>query len=142
VVAVKDAKDDLGAASAVLARTELAFYSGTDVLTLPLLAVGGVGVVSVVGHVATHLIKEMIVAFDAGDALRARALHQRLLPAYEGIFRTQGAILAKAALNLAGLPAGPLRPPLVEATEAQCAQLRHDLEAAGIAPVTAGKGSA
>ena len=50
---MKDAKDDLAAASAVLARTDLAFYAGTDVLTLPLLAVGGAGVVSVVSHVAT-----------------------------------------------------------------------------------------
>jgi 4-hydroxy-tetrahydrodipicolinate synthase len=132
VVAVKDAKDDLAASSTVIARTDLAYYSGTDVLTLPLLAVGGAGVVSVVSHVATPLIKEMIVAFDAGDALRARALHQQLLPAYEGMFRTQGAILAKAALNAAGLPAGPTRLPLVDATEAQCAQLKLDLAAAGL----------
>lgn len=147
IVAVKDAKDDLGAASTVLARTDLAFYSGTDVLTLPLLAVGGAGVVSVVSHVATPLIKEMIVAFDAGDAVRARAVHHQLLPAYEGIFRTQGVILTKAALKAAGLPAGPVRPPLVDATDAECAQLRLDLEAAGLeaaglAPVGAGTGVA
>lgn len=132
IVAVKDAKDDLGAASWVLARTDLAFYSGTDILGLPLLSVGGCGVVSVVGHVATPVIRQMIDAFDAGDIARARTLHQRLLPAYEGIFRTQGVILAKAALAMAGLPAGPVRPPLVDATEAERTRLRADLAAAGL----------
>jgi 4-hydroxy-tetrahydrodipicolinate synthase len=133
IVAVKDAKDDLGASSWVLARTELAFYSGTDILALPLLSVGGCGVVSVVGHVATPAIREMIDAFGAGDVTGARALHQRLLPAYEGIFRSQGVILAKAALAMAGLPAGPVRPPLVDATDAERTRLRADLAAAGLA---------
>jgi 4-hydroxy-tetrahydrodipicolinate synthase len=132
IVAVKDAKDDLAASSWVLARTELAFYSGTDVLGLPLLSVGGCGVVSVVAHVATRAIREMIEAFGAGDAGRALTLHRRLLPAFEGIFRSQGVILAKAALAMAGLPAGPVRPPLVDATDAERARLRADLAAAGL----------
>ncbi|SNQ49084.1 dihydrodipicolinate synthase [Frankia canadensis] len=130
IVAVKDAKDDLAASSWVLARTDLAYYAGTDVLTLPLLSVGGCGVVSVVSHVATGAMRAMIEAFAAGDARRAIALHRGLLPAFEGIFRTQGAILAKAALKLAGLPAGPVRSPLVDATPAEIAQLRADLAAA------------
>ncbi len=145
IVAVKDAKDDLGASSWVLARTELAYYSGTDILNLPLLAVGAVGVVSVVGHVAATRIRSMIDAFDAGDAVRARSLHLSLLPAYEGMFRNQGVIMTKAALNMAGLPAGGVRPPLVDATEEEREQLRADLAAAGVdlaADATATVGSA
>jgi 4-hydroxy-tetrahydrodipicolinate synthase len=132
IVAVKDAKDDLGASSWVLARTDLAYYSGTDMLTLPLLSVGAVGVVSVVGHVAARRIHAMIEAFDAGDAVRARSLHMSLLPAYEGLFRNQGVIMTKAALNMAGLPAGGVRPPLVDASGDERQRLRADLAAAGV----------
>jgi 4-hydroxy-tetrahydrodipicolinate synthase len=74
----------------------------------------------------------MIELFDAGDAAAARDVHLRILPVLHGFFRTQGVILTKAALNAAGLPAGPVRLPLVEATETEVAQLRHDCEAAGI----------
>jgi 4-hydroxy-tetrahydrodipicolinate synthase len=132
IVAVKDAKDDLGASSWVLTRTDLAYYSGTDMLTLPLLSVGAVGVVSVVGHVAARRIHAMIEAFDAGDAVRARSLHMSLLPAYEGLFRNQGVIMTKAALNMAGLPAGGVRPPLVDASGDERQRLRADLAAAGV----------
>lgn len=132
VVAVKDAKDDLEASSAVLAQTDLAYYSGTDALTLPLLAVGGVGVVSVISHVVGERIREMIDAFDAGDVARARELHLGLAPVAAAMFRLPGAVSAKAALSRAGLPAGPLRLPLVEATEEQAATLAGELEAAGV----------
>jgi len=132
IVAVKDAKDDLAAASEVLARTDLAFYGGTDVLTLPLLAVGGVGTVSVVSHLVTPFLVEMITAHDLGDVARAREIHHQLLPVFAGIFRTQGVILVKAALRDRGLPAGPVRPPLVDATDAEVATLRADLAAAGL----------
>ena len=70
--------------------------------------------------------------FDAGDAAAARDVHLRLLPVLHGFFRTQGVILTKAALTVAGLPAGPVRLPLVDATETEIAQLRTDCEAAGI----------
>jgi 4-hydroxy-tetrahydrodipicolinate synthase len=140
IVAVKDAKDDVGAASWVLARTDLAYYSGTDMFTLPLLSVGAAGVVSVVSHVATSAIRAMIEAFGAGDVARATALHRGLLPAYEGIFRNQGVILAKAALALAGLPGGPVRLPLLDATPAEVARLRDDLAAGALdVPVPAGQ---
>lgn len=132
VVAVKDAKGDLGATSWVLARTDLAYYSGDDVATLPLLAVGGVGVVGVPTHLFGERTRAMVAAYDAGDPARARALHRGLLPAFTGFFRTQGVILAKAALRLAGLPGGPVRSPLVDATDAQVATLREDLAAAGL----------
>jgi 4-hydroxy-tetrahydrodipicolinate synthase len=132
IVAVKDAKDDLAAASAVLARTDLAFYSGTDILTLPLLSVGAVGVVSVVSHLVTPRLVEMITAYVAGDVARATHVHKHLIPVFEGIFRTQGVILTKAALALLGLPAGPVRLPLVDATIDEVVQLRADLAAGGV----------
>jgi 4-hydroxy-tetrahydrodipicolinate synthase len=127
--AVKDAKGDLGATSWVLARTDLAYYSGDDILNLPLLSVGAVGFVSVVGHVAGVRLREMLDAYEGGDWVRARQIHYSLLPVYTGLFRTQGAILTKAALNLLGLPAGPMRLPLVDATEDQLATLVEDLTA-------------
>lgn len=133
VVGVKDAKDDLGATSAVLAQTDLAYYSGTDQLNLPLLSIGAVGMVSVVSHVVTPQLVEMVRAYDAGDVARARALHLQLQPVYTGMFRTQGVILSKAALALTGAPVGPVRLPLVDATDEQRAVLAQDLTAGGVA---------
>ncbi|MDQ1712941.1 MAG: 4-hydroxy-tetrahydrodipicolinate synthase [Frankiaceae bacterium] len=132
IVAVKDAKDDLAASSEVLARTDLAYYSGTDLLNLPLLSVGGSGFVSVVGHFVAGRLAEMAAAFDRGDNAAATRIHQGLLPAYTGFFRTQGVITVKAALNVAGLPGGPTRPPLIDATEQEVETLLTDLAAAGV----------
>ncbi|WP_371497086.1 4-hydroxy-tetrahydrodipicolinate synthase [Kitasatospora sp. NBC_00374] len=132
IVANKDAKGDVGAASWAIARSGLAWYSGDDILTLPLLSVGAVGVVSVVAHVATAEMRSMIEAFTAGDSAKALAVHQSLLPVFSGMFRTQGVILSKAALNLQGHPAGPLRLPLVSATDDEIAVLRQDLAAGGV----------
>src|SRR6476661_5026793 len=112
IVAVKDAKGDLGAVAWTLARTDLAYYSGEDMLNFPLLALGA--------------------AVEAGDLVKARAVNESLLPIYTGIFRTQGVILVKAALRALKLPAGPVRPPLVDATAEQVAQLRRDLADGGI----------
>jgi 4-hydroxy-tetrahydrodipicolinate synthase len=132
IVAVKDAKDDLAASSDVLARTDLAYYSGTDLLNLPLLAVGGVGFVSVVGHFVARRLQEMASAFDGGDNAKATGIHKSLLPAYTGFFRTQGVITVKAALNVTGLPGGPVRPPLIDATDEEIETLRTDLAQAGV----------
>ncbi|WTW94586.1 4-hydroxy-tetrahydrodipicolinate synthase [Streptomycetaceae bacterium NBC_01309] len=132
IVANKDAKADLGAASWVMARTDLAYYSGDDMLNLPLLSVGAVGFVSVVGHVVTPELRALVDAYSAGDVAKAREIHQSLLPVYTGIFRTQGVILSKAALAAQGLVTGTLRLPLIEASDEQIAQLRQDLAAGGV----------
>jgi 4-hydroxy-tetrahydrodipicolinate synthase len=133
IVAVKDAKGDLFAGSDVMARTGLAYYCGDDQLNLPWLAVGAVGMVSVVGHVAAPQYAEMVRAFDAGDVAAAQAMHRRLIPAVRGIMmRTQGVIMTKAALSLIGLPGGPVRSPLVDATDEQTELLRADLAEAGL----------
>jgi 4-hydroxy-tetrahydrodipicolinate synthase len=132
IIAVKDAKGDLVETAWVTARTDLAYYSGDDKLTLPLLSVGAVGVVGVPTHLFGRRTKQMIEAFEAGDVTRALALHHALLPVYDGFFRTQGVILTKAALNLQGLPAGVVRPPLCSAGAAEIARLREDCAASGL----------
>jgi 4-hydroxy-tetrahydrodipicolinate synthase len=132
IVAVKDAKGDLAASSRVIAETDLAYYAGDDAMTLPLLSVGGVGVVGTSTHFSGARTAELIAAFEAGDVARARALHAALLPIYTGIFRTQGVILVKAGLALLGRSVGPVRLPLIEATDHQLSHLRDDLLAAGL----------
>jgi 4-hydroxy-tetrahydrodipicolinate synthase len=77
-------------------------------------------------------LKAMLDAWFAGNAARALEIHQQLLPVYTGTFRTQGAILTKAAMTLMGLPGGTTRLPLVDATPAQIEQLRKDLIAGGV----------
>jgi 4-hydroxy-tetrahydrodipicolinate synthase len=132
IVGVKDAKSDLTGTSWVTQRSDLAFYSGDDVLTLPMLSIGGVGVVGTSTHFIGASTKEMILAYENGDVAAATALHRWLLPLFTGIFRTQGTILTKAGLNRLGLPAGPVRLPLVNATDAEVAQLIADAAAAGV----------
>jgi 4-hydroxy-tetrahydrodipicolinate synthase len=131
IVAVKDAKGDLAASADVLRRTDLAYYSGEDAAILPLLSIGAVGVVGTSTHFIGPRTKAMIEAYERGDTVGALALHRQLLPLFTGIFRTQGTILVKAGLRALGLPAGPVRSPLVDATEAETNQLHEDAAAAG-----------
>ena len=133
IVALKDAKGNVASTSWVIKRCGIPVYSGDDILNLPFLSVGAVGFVSVCGHTVGKDLKAMLDAWFAGDAGRALEIHQKLLPVFTGTFRTQGAILTKAALNLMGLPGGTTRLPLVDATDAQIAQLREDLRAGGVA---------
>ncbi|KIH99943.1 dihydrodipicolinate synthase [Streptomonospora alba] len=132
IVANKDAKDDLGASSWVMERTDMAFYCGSDILNLPLLSVGASGFVSVVGHIVGSDLHDMLDAYQDGDVARALAIHRRLTPVYTGIFRTQGVITTKAVLNMFGLPGGPVRTPLADASPELQALLREDLAAAGV----------
>lgn len=132
IVALKDAKGNVAATSWVIKRCGIPVYSGDDILNLPLLAVGAVGVISVCGHTVGKEIRQLLDAWFAGDAAKALEMHQKLLPVYTGTFRTQGAILTKAALNAMGLPGGFTRLPLVDATETQIAQLKEDFRQAGI----------
>jgi 4-hydroxy-tetrahydrodipicolinate synthase len=132
IVAVKDAKGDLTASSRVIAQSELAYYSGDDAMTLPLLSIGAVGVVGTSTHFSAAGTKQMIEAYLAGDVATALRLHQQLLPIYTGIFATQGCILVKAGLKLQGRDVGGLRSPLIEATPAEVEGLRSALAAAGL----------
>ena len=132
IVALKDAKGNVASTSWVIKRCGIPVYSGDDILNLPLLSVGAVGFVSVCGHTVGKDLREMLDAWFAGNTTRALEIHQKLLPIYTGTFRTQGAILTKAALNLMGLPGGHTRLPLVDATPAQIEQLKVDLRAGGV----------
>ena len=132
IVGVKDAKDAPGATSHVLAKTDLVYYCGTDMLNLPWLSLGAVGFISVVGHVVGDRLHEMIDAFGAGNVVLARQLHYELIPVYDGLFRNQGAVMTKAALDLLGLPGGQVRLPLLAATDAERHQLALDLTAGGV----------
>jgi 4-hydroxy-tetrahydrodipicolinate synthase len=132
IVALKDAKGNIAETSWVIQRSGIPVYSGDDILNLPLLAVGAVGFVSVCGHTIGRDLREMLDAWFAGRSERALEIHQKLLPVFTGTFRTQGAILTKAALNLMGLPGGFTRLPLVDATAAQIAQLQEDLRQGGV----------
>lgn len=124
VVGVKDCKVDLLASARVIAETDLAYFSGNDELTLPLYAIGGVGVISTVGHVVGNEIRAMLDAFDKGDNAEAIRLHQSLLPVITAIMtREPGVVAAKAALRLLHLPSGPVREPLVEASQALLEEL-------------------
>jgi len=132
IIGVKDAKYAPGATSHVLAQTDLVYYCGSDMLNLPWLSLGAVGFISVVGHVVGDRLHEMIDAFGAGDVARARQIHYELIPVYDGMFRNQGAVMTKAALDLLGQPGGAVRGPLLAATQAERRQLIVELTAGGV----------
>jgi 4-hydroxy-tetrahydrodipicolinate synthase len=134
ILAVKDAKGDLFASSQVMARSDLQYYSGDDVLNLAHLTQGAVGIVSVVAHVAGPQYAEMVAAVARGDLPRAIAIHRRLIPAVNAVMNiTQGAIMVKAALKEQGvLASAAVRLPLVEATTDQVALVRDGLRQAGL----------
>ena len=134
---VKDAVGDFTKSAWLAARApeDFGIWSGDDAATLPLLAVGGVGVVCVTSHLAGEDVARMIEVFGS-DPNKAREIHFRLLPLMTTLMKADtspGPL--KAALRLVGLPAGPVRPPLADADERVEAALRDALDAAGIATV-------
>ncbi|WP_279388091.1 4-hydroxy-tetrahydrodipicolinate synthase [Tepidibacillus fermentans] len=121
IVAVKEASGDLSQMSEILAKTSENFYlySGDDKLTLPVLSIGGHGVVSVASHVVGNQMKEMIDAYFTGDVKKAASYHQKLLPLFEGIFITSNPVPIKELLNEIGIQVGSVRLPLVPAKKEQ-----------------------
>jgi len=134
IVAVKDAKGDLFAASTVMSQTDLLWYSGDDLLNLAHLTQGAVGMVSVVGHLAGRQYAEMVAAVGQGNLARAIEIHRQLIPAVNAIMNiTQGAISVKAALHDRGLIASDaVRLPLIAATTDQLALVREGLSKSGL----------
>ena len=134
IVAVKDAKGDLFAASEVMSATDLLWYSGDDALNLAHLTQGAVGIVSVVGHLASRQYAEMIAAVGRGDLARAIEIHRQLIPVVNAVMHvTQGPIMVKAALHDLGIIASDmLRLPLIPATTDQLASVRAGIEKAGL----------
>jgi 4-hydroxy-tetrahydrodipicolinate synthase len=134
IVAVKDAKGDLFAASEVMSQTDLLWYSGDDALNLAHLTQGAVGIVSVVGHVAGRQYAEMVAAVGQGNLARAIEIHRQLIPAVNAIMHiTQGLITVKAALHDRGvIVADTVRLPLIPATNDQLARVREGLAKSGL----------
>jgi len=134
IVAVKDAKGDLFAASEVMSATDLIWYSGDDALNLAHLTQGAVGIISVVGHLAGNQYAEMVAAVGQGNLTRAIEIHRQLIPAVKALMNiTQGVIATKAALHDRGLIASAaVRLPMVAATHDQLARVREGLQQSGL----------
>ena len=116
IVAIKESSGNLDLVSQIRSLTppEFAIYSGDDSLTLPILAVGGVGVVSVASHLVGNKIQEMIRAFESGQNQTATKLHIEMLPLFKGLFFAPNPMPIKAALKLQGWEVGGLRLPMCE----------------------------
>jgi len=132
IVAVKDAKAQPVQSAVVMANSDLAYYAGDDAMLLPLLAVGGVGVVGTSTHFSGARTAEVIAAWLAGDIEGAIARYRALLGVYQGVFATQGVMLVKAGLAARGRSAGSVRAPLLDASEAQTQAFVALLDAAGL----------
>ncbi|MGH2373461.1 MAG: 4-hydroxy-tetrahydrodipicolinate synthase [bacterium] len=138
IVAVKEAAGSLDQVSEIRVRTpdDFAIYSGDDSLTLPKLAVGGVGVVSVAGNLAPAAaeIQQMIRAFLAGKTADALRIHRRLWPLFKVLFITTNPVPVKAAMRLSGFDCGKVRLPLVDATPKEEEQIRGVLQTLNMMP--------
>lgn len=116
IVAVKEASGNLDQASQIRCLTppEFAIYSGDDSLTLPMMAVGGSGVVSVASHLVGEQLQQMIKAFEAGQVQVATQIHLQLFDLFKALFLTTNPIPVKTALKLQGWDVGSTRPPLCD----------------------------
>ena len=116
IVGIKESSGNLDQVSEIrrLTPTEFKIYSGDDYLTLPLLAVGGSGVVSVASHLVGKQLQQMIQAFETGQVEVATQIHLQLYPLFKALFVTANPIPVKIALKLQGWDVGSTRPPLCE----------------------------
>lgn len=131
IAAVKEASGKLEQITEIISRAPASFrvYSGDDSSTLPLMAMGAHGIVSVAAHVAGRQIRAMVDAFVSGRTAEASAIHGRLLPFFQACFCVTNPIPIKAMVNLLGIPAGGVRLPLVEADEKTLATVRAAMQA-------------
>jgi 4-hydroxy-tetrahydrodipicolinate synthase len=140
IVGVKEASGNLEQMSRILQLThgKLALLSGDDGLTLPVLAVGGTGVISVAANLVPRDVVAMIEAFQAGQHDEARRWHERLLPLTKALFLETNPIPIKTAMGLLGMIEPELRLPLCEMSEANQERLRQALQAYGLLKAGAG----
>ena len=119
IAAVKEASGNLDQVAQIRidAPEDFLIYSGDDNLTLPAMAVGADGIISVASHIAGVRMQEMVSAFLAGDVAKAGAIHRELMPLFKTIFITTNPIPIKAAMGMAGLDCGSLRSPMVDISE-------------------------
>lgn len=133
IKAIKEASGDLAQVTEI--RTlcpDLLIYSGDDALTLPILAIGGHGVVSVASHLVGERMKAMVVAYKNGQIDEAAQIHGELMPFFKMLFITTNPIPIKVAIRLSGFDVGPFRLPLCEPTEAELARIQQVMEAYGL----------
>jgi 4-hydroxy-tetrahydrodipicolinate synthase len=130
IVAVKEASGNLDQASQIrqLTPSEFAIYSGDDSLTLPLMAIGGRGVVSVASHLVGVQLQQMIQAFESGQVQAATQIHLKLFPLFKALFLTTNPILVKTALKIQGWDVGSLRLPLCDPDEANRTTLKNVMD--------------
>ena len=128
IVSVKEASGDLDQITDIITRTEESFsvYSGDDGLTLPILSIGGDGVISVASHVLGNEMQQMISAYESGEVKEAASIHQRILPIMNELFKAPSPSPVKTALQLKGMDVGSVRLPMVPLT----AEERSSLAAA------------
>lgn len=133
IVALKESSGNLDQISEIIRTVPKDFlvYSGDDSLTLPILSVGGVGIISVAAHVVGLRMQDMVKAFFAGDIAKARDIHLELLPFFKVIFITTNPIPIKTATSLIGQPGGPLRPPMVPMAAGELDQLKKVMKDLG-----------
>ena len=129
IVGIKEASGDLAQSARIIEHTRDDFYlwSGNDEDTLPLLAIGGYGIISVAAHVVGAQIKEMIEAFLDGRSSQAARIHRRLLPLVKALFLVSNPSPVKYMLNQIGMPVGAPRLPLVEPDPATAETIRAEL---------------
>lgn len=130
VIGLKDAAGSLDQTSAArqLCPKDFIIWSGDDSLTLPMLAVGATGIISVASHIAGKEIAQMVAAYRAGDVKKAMEIHLKLLPLFKVLFITSNPSPVKYALELIGQPAGKPRLPLVEPSDTEKEQIRKVLK--------------
>ncbi len=130
IVSVKEASGDLEAITEIISRTPEGFtlYSGDDSLTLPVLSVGGTGIVSVSSHIVGNEMQEMVTAFKKGDVKLAANYHQQLLPTFQAVFSAPSPSPIKALLNIIGVYVGDVRLPLVPLDESEIRNLRKQFQ--------------
>lgn len=129
IVAVKEASGNLDAMAEIIEKTpsDFSLYSGDDGLTLPVLSIGGAGIISVASHIIGNEMQEMIRKFKSGNLQEAATDHRRLLPLMKALFAQPSPAPVKAALNLKGLHVGGLRLPLIPLTNEETAVLEEIL---------------
>lgn len=134
VVSIKEASGNLDAMAEIISKTpsDFTLYSGDDGLTIPVLAIGGAGVISVASHIIGNDMQEMINAFKNGDVQKAAATHRNLLPIMRALFIAPSPSPVKAALNLNGIQVGGVRLPMVPLSNKEQSALEEVLQASGI----------
>lgn len=134
IVAVKEASGDMSAVAKVAQLTggKMDIYSGNDDQVLPILSLGGKGVISVLSNVAPKETHELVASYLEGDVKRSLELQLKYLPLIGALFCEVNPIPVKKALNLMGMNAGPLRMPLTEMEEKNTARLEAEMKAVGL----------